>query len=56
MTMIDAHVHVFAKVSAQFPRDVDEVTPAESEATAEQLLQQMPRQRYLLVQVLCHPK
>ena len=39
--MIDAHVHVFAKVSAQFPPDVDEVTPAESEATAEQLLQQM---------------
>jgi len=39
--MIDAHVHVFAKLSSQFPREVDEVTPAETEATAEQLLQQM---------------
>ncbi len=39
--MIDAHVHVFEKVSSRFPRDVDDITPADREETAEQLLETM---------------
>ncbi|MDP6984857.1 MAG: amidohydrolase family protein [Candidatus Latescibacterota bacterium] len=39
--MIDAHVHVFAKDSDEFPRDVDETTLADREETAEQLLETM---------------
>ena len=39
--MIDAHVHVFAKVSAEFPRVVSSNMPPEQEATAEQLLETM---------------
>lgn len=39
--MIDAHVHVFAPVSAEFPREISDNTPAEAEATAEQLLEHM---------------
>ena len=39
--MIDAHVHVFAKVSEEFPREVNVNTPPEREATAEQLLETM---------------
>ncbi len=39
--MIDAHVHVFARVSEEFPREVSDNTPADREATAEQLLETM---------------
>tara|TARA_B100001123_G_scaffold113304_1_gene131922 strand:+ start:9815 stop:10696 length:882 start_codon:yes stop_codon:yes gene_type:complete len=39
--VIDAHVHVFAKVSEEFPREVNVNTPPEREATAEQLLETM---------------
>jgi L-fuconolactonase len=39
--VVDAHTHVFARVSARFPRDVHELFPAEHEATAETLLAEM---------------
>ena len=35
MERIDAHVHVFAKVSAEFPRAVTELMPEEREAPVE---------------------
>ncbi|MSR84110.1 MAG: amidohydrolase [Candidatus Latescibacteria bacterium] len=41
MAYLDAHVHVFAKASAEFPREVSADLPAEAEATVEQLLGQM---------------
>jgi L-fuconolactonase len=41
MSRIDAHVHVFAKESAEFPREVNEALPAEREETAEDLLEEM---------------
>jgi L-fuconolactonase len=39
--MIDAHVHVLAKASAEFPRMVTKTTPAEFEAPVERLLENM---------------
>ena len=41
VVLIDAHAHVFAKVSGEFPRQVTDTTPADREATAEQLLERM---------------
>ncbi len=41
MERVDAHVHVFDRVSAQFPRTTSELAPAEREARAETLLAQM---------------
>ena len=41
MTVVDAHVHVFAAVSERFPRDVHELYPADLEARAEELLAEM---------------
>lgn len=41
MTRIDAHGHVFVKVSAEFPRQVSEVMPADHEEPAEKLLSYM---------------
>lgn len=41
MAHLDAHVHVFAKASAEFPREVSPDMPAHAEATVEQLLGQM---------------
>lgn len=41
MGKVDAHVHVFAKESAEFPREVDQALPAEREETAEDLLSEM---------------
>ena len=38
---IDAHLHVFARDSAEFPREVKDSMPAEREAPVEILLQQM---------------
>jgi predicted TIM-barrel fold metal-dependent hydrolase len=38
---IDSHLHVFTKLSAEFPREVKELTPAEAEAPVELLLEQM---------------
>jgi predicted TIM-barrel fold metal-dependent hydrolase len=43
MTVVDAHLHVFAALSERFPRDVHELYPAELEATAEELLEEMGR-------------
>jgi predicted TIM-barrel fold metal-dependent hydrolase len=43
MTVVDAHLHVFAALSERFPRDVHELYPAEIEATAEELLEEMGR-------------
>ena len=43
--MIDAHVHVFAKVSREFPREVSHNAPADREATVEQLLDVMDGNR-----------
>ncbi|MBM3265423.1 MAG: amidohydrolase [candidate division Zixibacteria bacterium] len=50
---IDAHGHVFAKVSAEFPRQVNEVMPAEHEAPVSELLGHMEKNgidRAVLVQ------
>ncbi|MEE2659247.1 MAG: amidohydrolase family protein [Candidatus Latescibacterota bacterium] len=41
--VIDAHLHVFAKASEEFPRKVSDQVPAEREATAEQLLDKMEK-------------
>ena len=41
MTRIDCHLHVFAKESAEFPREVSAVCPADREETAEKLLGEM---------------
>ena len=41
MTRIDSHLHVFAKVSPEFPREPTPVCPADREETAEKLLGEM---------------
>ena len=41
MTLVDAHLHVFAARSERFPRDVHELYPPELEATAEELIAEM---------------
>ena len=41
MDKVDVHVHVFARLSDEFPRTVSELAPAEKEGTAEQLLREM---------------
>ena len=41
MEKIDAHVHVFDKLSEGFPRKVNRLAPPEREAKAEQLLREM---------------
>ena len=38
---IDGHLHVFAKASSRFPREVDEVLPPDREEPAEKLLAEM---------------
>jgi predicted TIM-barrel fold metal-dependent hydrolase len=38
---VDAHVHVFDRVSEAFPREASRLAPAERTATAEQLLREM---------------
>ena len=39
--VIDAHLHVFARQSTQFPRETHAYLPADREATAEMLLERM---------------
>ena len=54
MTRVDAHVHVFAKPSAQFPRAVDVDCPADREEPVERLLEAMQASRIgqaVLVQI-----
>ena len=41
MEKVDVHVHVFARLSDEFPREVSRLAPADKEGTAEQLLQEM---------------
>jgi len=41
MERVDVHVHVFARLSDEFPRQVSGLAPAEREGTAEQLLREM---------------
>lgn len=41
MTRVDVHVHVFDRLSAQFPRTTSDLAPAEREARAETLLEEM---------------
>jgi len=41
--IIDAHLHVFAKLSGKFPREVKPQYPADREATVEQFLDVMER-------------
>jgi predicted TIM-barrel fold metal-dependent hydrolase len=45
MTRIDAHGHVIAKASAEFPRETSDLLPAEREETAETLLAHMEAHR-----------
>lgn len=45
MPRIDSHVHVFAKPSAEFPRETDALAPAELEAPVENLLAEMDAHR-----------
>ena len=52
--MIDAHVHVFAKASREFPREVSDALPAGREESAENLLGLMEEhavERATLVQI-----
>ena len=54
MPRIDAHVHVFAKPSAEFPRETDALAPAELEVPIENLLAEMDTHgidRAILVQL-----
>lgn len=41
MDKVDVHVHVFTKLSAEYPREVSGLAPVEKEAPAEQLLREM---------------
>lgn len=41
MPRIDAHLHVFTKVSPEFPREVTPICPADREESAEKLLTEM---------------
>jgi predicted TIM-barrel fold metal-dependent hydrolase len=41
MDKVDVHVHVFDRLSEEFPRGVSTLAPAERTATAEQLLREM---------------
>ena len=43
MPRIDAHLHVFTKASAEFPREISEVWPAEREEPVEKLLGEMEK-------------
>ena len=52
--MIDAHVHVFAKASREFPREVHDGMPADREESVETLLELMEThgvERAVLVQI-----
>ena len=54
MPRIDAHVHVFARASPEFPREVSDQLPAEREEPVEKLLAEMERSRVdqaVLVQI-----
>ncbi len=54
MPRIDAHLHVFAKASAEFPRETTPVCPAEREESAEKLLGEMEKHQIdqaVLVQI-----
>ena len=54
MVRIDAHLHVFAKQSQQFPREVSDLAPADREETAEKFLAHMEQQaidQAMLVQI-----
>ena len=54
MNRVDAHLHVFAKPSAEFPREVNTRLTAEAEAPVEMLLAEMERHdidRAVLVQI-----
>ena len=43
MPRIDAHLHVFTKASAEFPREISDVWPAEREEPVEKLLGEMEK-------------
>ena len=43
MERVDAHVHVFDRVSPEFPRGVSDLAPVDREAKAEQLLEEMAK-------------
>jgi L-fuconolactonase len=45
MEKIDAHVHVFDRLSPEFPRKVNRLAPPDREATAEHLLREMDAAR-----------
>jgi len=54
LVKIDAHVHVFSKVTAEFPREANDQLPAEDEAPVERLLKTMDDtgvDRSLLIQI-----
>ena len=54
MPRIDAHVHVFAKASAEFPRETSDWLPADREEPVEKLLNEMETHRVdqaVLVQI-----
>jgi L-fuconolactonase len=43
MARVDVHVHVFDRLSTQFPRTTSDLAPAERQARAEALLEEMER-------------
>ncbi len=54
MPRIDAHLHVFTKVTPEFPREVTPICPAEREESAEKLLNVMEKNQIdqaVLVQI-----
>ena len=54
MVRIDAHLHVFAKQSEQFPREASEIAPADREETAEKFIGHMEQHaidQAMLVQI-----
>ena len=54
MSRIDAHLHVFAKVSDEFPRETSEIYPADREEPVEKLMVEMEAnqiEQAMLVQI-----
>ena len=54
MPRIDSHLHTFAKVSSEFPRETSELAPADREEPVEKLLVEMEKHQIdqaMLVQI-----
>ncbi len=55
MPRIDAHLHVFTKASTEFPRETNELWPAEREESVEKLLGEMEAHQIDQAVLVQHP-